>query len=334
MKVLLDTLLPTGILSVDAVNGTLQTPLHVAALAARADIAQVILEHKPKVDELDVDGATPLLSACRSSKKKVMDFNGSRTEFVNLLVQSGAALVTHDHKGQNPWILARKFADFNLMTYILTRLQEWASLEQLMYHEPPDRELIEWAIQQEEWDFVTTCLATDAIKPYFLRNTILQENKIHIDRLYYFARRGDKNMVKWVFEASRKGTLTIQVNHTKNPGLRDLYIEFHEARLDPMFDDPNLEPSPAIDDVNNGLTPNDLPTRLLGTLRRKNSARSRARVDDEDAPDSIIPPDLHLSPTSTRDSLSPPPHHPRTPSFGTSLDNFLHRFSSSRSGSK
>jgi ankyrin repeat protein len=334
MKVLLDTLLPTGILSVDAVNRTLQTPLHIAALAARADIAQVILEHKPKVDELDADGATALLTACRSSKKKVMEANGSRTEFVNLLVQSGAALITHDYKGQNPWMLARKFQDFNLMTYILMELQEWQSLHQLIYHEPPDRELIECAIQQEEWDFVTTCLATDAIKPYSLRTTILREENIHINRLYYFARRGDKNMVKWVFETSRKGLLSIQMDSTKNPGLRDLQIEFYEARPYPTFDDPDLDSSTANDEAKDALKANDRPSNFFESLRRKKSTKSRARVDDEDAADYIIPPDLHLSPTSASDTSTASPHQPRTPSLGTSLDNFLHRFSSSRSGSQ
>jgi ankyrin repeat protein len=334
MKVLLDTILPTGILDVDVVNGTLQTPLHVAALAARADVAQVILEHKPKVDELDADGATPLLSACRSSKKRVMEANGSRTEFVNLLVQKGAALITHDYKGQNPWILARKFQDFNLMTYILERLQEWRCLPQLIYHEPPDRELIEWAIQQDEWDFVTTCLATEAINPHLLRTTILQDPQILIDRLYYFAKRGDKSMVQWVFEASRKGLLAHNPNPLKYTGMRNLYVEFHETRLYSDFGDLDMDPTSADNDVKDAVKPNeDRETNFFNSLRRKKSTRSKPLVDDEEDARSA-PPDLLLSPTSTRDSSSASPHHPRTPSFGSSLDNFLHRFSSSRSGSK
>jgi ankyrin repeat protein len=337
MKVLLDTILPTGMLSVNAVNSILQTPLHVAAVAARADIAQVILEHKPRVDELDDDGATPLLSACGSSKKKIMDANGSRTEFVDVLVQSGAALVTHDHKGRNPWMLARRLADFNLMTYILMRLHEWEghSLYQLICNKPPDRELIESAIQQEEWDFVTTCLATDAISPLLFRRTILHEQKRYIDRLYYFARRGDKNMVKWVFESSRKGSLGTQVNHRKNPGLRDLDMEFHEVRLYSEPDDLDLISNPAKEDAKEALKTNDQPNSFPGRLRRENSRSSTAGVDDEDAADSIISTELPLNLINTKDSLSPLAHHqPRTPSLGTSLDRYLHRLSLSRAGSK
>lgn len=345
MKVLLENV-PRSILNVDAVNGTLQTPLHVAALAARADVAQVILEHGPNLDMLDADGATPLLCACRSSKKKVMDANGNRTEFVDLLVEKGARLVTNDWKNQNPWVLARKFQDFNLMAYILERLYQMDCMPHLLFKAPPDRELIEWAIQQEEWDFVTTCLGTGAISSDFLPAALANENVSSIDRLYAYARRGDKTMVQWVFEASRKGSLSNNAMHTgiKYTGMRSLYTEFHESL--PVSDlDSDIPPAPvpsAAADAN--------PTTHLerfkkqkekeGThrvsnffsgLRRKKSSTSRQSLElDDPAPSSS---DLHLSPTSTIASTHST-NHLRTPSFGSSFDNLLRRTASSRSGSR
>ena len=226
MRVLLNRVVLTGVLGVDAVNGTLQTPLHIAALAARADIARVILEHHPNLEMLDGDGATPLLTACRSSKKMVMDANGNRTEFVNLLVERGATIITRDKKHQSPWTAARNFQDFHLMAYILETLYQMNRTSYLRHDDqPPDRQLIEWAIQQEEWDFVTTCLRTGAISSKFLPATLVSEPDSSISKLYDYARRGDKIMVQWVFEASRKGPLA---NHTMHPrpGRRDLHGEF------------------------------------------------------------------------------------------------------------
>jgi len=337
MKVLLDNI-PTDILSVDAVNGTLQTPLHVAALAARADVAQIILEHHPKVDMLDADGGTPLLSACRSSKKRVMDANGNRTEFVDLLVEKGATLLTHDKKGQNPWILARKYQDFNLMAYILERLNQMDCMPHLTYKEPPDRELIEWAIQQEEWDFVTTCLGTGAICSDFLPATLVNENTSTIDRLYAYARRGDKTMVQWVFEASRKGSLTNNSVHTgvKYTGMRNLYIEFHESVPRSDLDIPQApDPGPADKEVRKLLKQKEGSHRVsnfFSGLRRKNSSNSRP---SKETPESeLVSSDLRLTPTSTIGSSSQSPTHLRTPSFGASFDSFLNRVPSGRSGTK
>ena len=336
VKVLLENI-PKNILGVDAVNGILQTPLHVAALAARTDIAEILLEYNPKIDALDADGATSLLSACRSSKERVIDANGNRTEFVDMLIGKGAALITRDNKGQNPWILARKYQDFNLMAYILERLNEMDCLPHLIYRDPPDRELIEWAIQQEEWDFITTCLRTGAVSSVFLPVTLTNETPSSIDRLYSYARRGDKTMVQWIFEASRKGSLSNDAMHTglKFTGMRNLFMEFHESL---PASDPNTlsasNPSPA-DPHLKPQSPQKEGSHLISDffsgLRRKKSSASRWELPLRDSGPSSS--DLHLSPTTSASSAQSP-HHLRTPNSGSSLDELLRRVSPGRNGSR
>ena len=352
VKALLENV-PRNVLPVDAVNGRLQTPLHVAALAARADIAEVLIEHKPKVSMVDANGATPLLSACRSGKKMVMDANGNRTEFVDLLVRHGARLITRDNTGQNPWLLARKYQDSNLMAYILEQLHRTDCMSQLIYKDPPDRELVLWAVQQEEWDLITTCLRTGALSAEFLPAPLVHESPTSIDRLYSYARRGDKTMVQWVFEASRKGSLSNSTVHlgVKYTGMRNLYLEFHEsipvsdqgtpspaasAAPDTAF---HLHGATAAAGADRDLTPrspqkegSNLISNLFSGLRRKKSSTSKWSLPLADAGPSSS--DLHLSPTSTIASSSQSPPHLRTPSHGSSFDTLLHRVSSGRNGSK
>ena len=341
VRVLLDKLLHTGVLGINAVNGTLQTPLHVAALAARADIAQVMLEYNPKIDMLDADGATPLLSACRSSKKRVIDANGNRTEFVDLLVEKGADLRVYDNKGQGPWVLARKYQDFNLMAYILVNLYQMDCLHHhVTYKDPVDRELIEWAIQQDEWDFVTTCLGTGAIGSQFLPQSLADESRINIDKLYSYAKRGDKTMVQWVFEASRKGSLSNNAVHTgiRYTGMRNLYLEFHESLAPsdssvpfvPALSAPNIAKD--LERVLGRKEGSHRVSNFFDGLRRKKSSTSKPSLESGES--SSNPSDLLLSPTSTMDSSSHSPSHLRTPSFGPSLENLLHRVTPGRSSSK
>jgi ankyrin repeat protein len=345
MKVLLDKI-PSEVLSIDALNGTLQTPLHVAALAARADVAQIILEYNPILDVFDADGATSLLLACRSGKKRVTDANGNRTEFVDLLVEKGACLTTCDNKGQSPWTAARKYQDFNLMAYLLERLHQIECIPHLK--EPPDRELIEWAIQQEEWDFITTCLGTGALNSDSLPAPLVNEHVRTILRLYAYARRGDKTMVQWVFESSRKGSLMNNSIHTgiKYTGMRNMYLEFHESPtisdLDvPVAANPGAGPAADLDaaaaarELRKFLKQKEGSHRVsnfFSGLRRKKSSTSRPSFELEDPEPSSS--DLHLSPTSTRGSSSLSPDHLRTPSIGSSFDTLLNRVASGRNGTK
>ncbi|ERF74033.1 hypothetical protein EPUS_03848 [Endocarpon pusillum Z07020] len=333
IRVLLDKLLHTGVLSINAVNGTLQTPLHVAALAARVGIAQVLLEYKPKIDTLDVDGATPLLAACRSSKQRVIDANGNRTEFVDLLVEKGADLRVYDYKEQGAWVLAREYQDFNLMAYILDKLSQMDCLhDHVTYKDPVDRELIEWAIQQDEWDFVTTCLGTGAIGSKFLPQSMAKESRTNIDRLYAYAKRGDKDMVQWVLEASRNGSLSNSTVHTRirYTGMRNmyrytetrnLYLEFHES-LAPsgstiLFVPPSSAPHLAKD------LESPRVSNFLDGMLRKRSSTPKPSLEIGEC--SSNPSDLLLTPTSTMDSSSHSPSRLRTPSFGSSLENLLQR---------
>jgi ankyrin repeat protein len=349
MKALLENI-PEKILSVNAVNGTLQTPLHVAALAARADVAEVILEHNPKVNALDAGGATPLLLACRSSKKMVMDANGNRTEFIDLLIGHGATLTTWDTKGLNPWILARKYQDFNLMAYILERLYDMNCLSDLIYKDPPDRQLIEWAVQQEEWDFITICLRTGAITSELLPATLVHETATSINRLYSYARRGDKTMVQWVFEASRNGSLSNNAMHTglKYTGMRNLYLEFHESMPASDRDIPFPAAAPTVPDRDRDLNPRSptqkeggggshLISNLLSGLRRKKSSAHSSKwllPHSEDSGPSSSSDLPHLSPTSPIESSAQSPQHLRTPSLGSSFDTLLNRVSSGRNGAR
>ncbi len=341
MRILLDKLVQTGVLDINAVNGTLQTPLHVAALAARADVAQVILEYSPEIDMLDADGATPLLSACRSGKHRVIEANGNRTEFVDLLVQKGANLVVYDNKGQSAWVLARGYQDFNLMAYILVKLYQ---LDCLHYHvtqrDPVYRELIEWAMHQGEWDFVTTCLGTGAILTHSLPPSIAHESKINICKLYSYAKRGDKTMVQWVFEASSKGSLSNRAVHTgaQYTGMRNLYLEFHESLPPydfyipsvPALSTPNME-----ENFNSVLGRGEEAQRashFFDGQHDKKSSASRPSLDSGES--STNAGDLQLSPTSPMDSSSHSPSHLWSLSFGSPLNNLLHRVTAGRSNSK
>jgi ankyrin repeat protein len=337
MRVLLENI-PPSILTADAVNGTLQTPLHVAALSARADVARVILEHNPTLDMLDADGATPVLSACRSSKKKVMDASGNRTEFVDLLVEKGALLITHDNKGQNPWTLARKYQDFNLMAYILERLCRMDCMSHLTYKNPPDRELLEWAIHEEEWDFVTTCLGTGSVIAELLPATFMNESCGSVDKLYAYARRGDKTMIQWFFETSRKGSLTQDMvqSSTWYTGRRNFSYEFHESiPMKPDGDAASVPDHSGADKVQKkdfqlkgGPHPR---SNLFSALRRKKNWTSRPSLEPGDSGPSSD--GLRLSPTSPTGS-SDSPNHMRSLSFGSSFEAVLNRVSSERSGSK
>lgn len=371
MKVLLDNV-PEAILSINAANSNLQTPLHVAALAARTDIAEVILQKNAVVDAFDADGATPLLTACRSSKEAIMDANGNRTEFVDLLVKKGATLATHDTKAQqDPWIVARKLQDFTLMAYILEKVcttprpGTYPTYIPYMIHDQlPDMQLLETAIQKEEWDFITLCLATGTLRSYHLSTKLVGASRMHKDRLYAYARRGDKAMVQWVFEASRMGTLFSGPIYygPKYIGKRNMHREFHEARPVSDLDKPwvdvvappapppppsiqtNQEPTQPLPFTPEEETPGEvrqpqpspnLLTSFFSELRRKRSSNSRPSFNsDESGPSSS---ELRLSPTTTIASSShssPPLPHQRTPSFGSSFDALLHRISPSRSGSK
>jgi hypothetical protein len=226
-------------------------------------------------------------------------------------------------------------------------------LPQLIYKDPPDRELIEWAIQKEEWDFVTTCLGTGAISHEFLPQSLMSESGSIIEKLYSYARRGDKTMVQWVIEASRKGSLTNGLLHTgvKYTGMRNLYIEFHESGPQPSSD--YYPPSAAREAKRHAIEQGfenkqeeqqekekesaNRVSKFFSGLRRKKSSTTRPSLIPTDlgSASGSNSADLRLTPTSTNASSSHSPAHLRTPSFGSSsFDTLLNRVASGRNGTK
>lgn len=219
------------------------------------------------------------------------------------------------------------------MAYILERLHQidqtpYHRLNQnycmasLMHKDPPDRDLIEWAVREEEWDFITTCLGTGVIHSEFLPAKLANESDSNIRNLYSYARRRDKTMVQWVFETSKKGSLSdkpmyIGSGYTERRNLRS---EFQESRAAP---DP-LSPKPPLSVADQRWTKPSKPkegnhgiSSFFHGLRRKNSKERPPMELGEPGPSS---PGLHLSPTSSIDDSFQSPHHVRSAPYGSSLD--------------
>lgn len=240
LKIVLESCVARNSHNVNVLDATLQTPLHIAASFARADIATILLNYGAIIDAPAPDGATPLLIACQSDGEIITRHGGNKVELCALLLSRGADHLIGDFNGWTPWMIAREAQDFTLMTCLLEHVAD--SLSEIGFCEPqcyakvlhpcpPDASLIQMAILKKEWDFVTICIGKGAVSQDMLPSQVVFDSG-ETTKLCAYAKRGDKEMIEWRLS---EGYCQPNQFSIHNIGKRNHYIEWQESEPEPLL---------------------------------------------------------------------------------------------------
>jgi multidrug resistance protein len=206
------------LVDIDALDQMQRTPLHTAALAARPDAAKCLLDNGASVNKRDINGNTPLVLACQSRGNDLAEHGGSRTSTCKVLMARGADILAENKDGSSALLIAQSYLDFSLMTFLIetavslslkfnkhwspnNMIAQQSPLRILLDNAPISGDLVSRAFKNEEWDFITTCIAARAISSATIGRVFGQDKSAEMEKLTDFARRGNRHMVRLILMA-------------------------------------------------------------------------------------------------------------------------------------
>lgn len=144
---------------IDATDSNGRTPLHLAATFASWETVILLLEHGAEVDRRSNDGFTALHLAMDASDADVNRKEGDRLQTCKALYSHGADLLAANNLGICAWDLALQRLDFALMGLLLENGGPKACRYSTMPRNAHGQDLLNIAIDREEWAFVTLLLS-------------------------------------------------------------------------------------------------------------------------------------------------------------------------------
>ncbi|KAJ5151046.1 uncharacterized protein N7482_010298 [Penicillium canariense] len=237
------------------------TAINTAAAACRVDVVDLLLAHGFKVDTPDLHKSTPLLRACQAGRLN-SDFNPyNRTYMCEKLLGSGANILAKDTKGLTPFLVAQAHADYPLMTLFLDHVLSLNDIDVsarrsriLQSIKSPGRDeefcrasraligdefiepsILADAVNQDEWEFIMTCIGGHFVGKQDLRAVI--PNKLwtsrpgvdSLDMLRYHSVRMDREMVQYLQSGLHKLSIAPGWG-SKYVGRRNIELDLRESR--------------------------------------------------------------------------------------------------------
>lgn len=199
---------------VNAIDLKKHTPLHIAAILMRINMAEKLLQFGASADMTDGDGNNAFHLVVESdnslghSQADKIDFlsllythwtktAGSNINKTNLVV---AKLNTENANGKTPWDLAYQQKSFTLMDFLIAKAGFDVCRQLQMDGEYIGNMLLNWAIEVDEWDLVITLLRHNSVVEM---HPILKDHTL--EELYMTLRMNDKFALKELLRQRMSG---------------------------------------------------------------------------------------------------------------------------------
>ncbi|KAK2763147.1 hypothetical protein FQN54_009783 [Arachnomyces sp. PD_36] len=199
-----------------------KTPVHTSAIACRPELVQVLLSCGFKVDALDAEGNTPLLSACQAGRLQAAFPSHRRTSMCEQLLGNGADMLARNYKGWTPLLVAQDHEDYPLLTLLLrhalalndadisqeseSKLGREGGIDlykdalALTGGEILKPKLIQDAAIKGEWDFIMTCIAGHFVHEVDFQDIFKFHNTNVDPKLWrFYSIEMDRDMMQYLY---------------------------------------------------------------------------------------------------------------------------------------
>jgi hypothetical protein len=198
-----------------------KAPLHLAAMSANVEIGTILLQNGAPVDERDHEGYTAFHLATKTFNTDDNPLQGSKLKFCHLLLNYKASLLSEATGGVLPWDLAYNRKDFALMSLILMEGELQACRGFTQSGEYFGNDVLNLAMQEEEWDFVVQLITRGHVTGPSTNRTFLDGVRLGIAT----AKRLDKSLVKHLLQGDEESSSDVTSEKAWKFGLRKLGFE-------------------------------------------------------------------------------------------------------------